>query len=285
MAEADAQLGINFDSNKLFYAVSRPAQPGVISRIGYIDFSFDLTQSIATRDPDTFPGVCDTLNKLSEEYGVKQRRVVFPPSFECWSIIPKSVYDEDEERQAHLNILMQGTDTDATEAKWHSLSNRDFKLVSIRRKEHIKTFTSLLNGATPEQLLSDFEVGECWLKHSQYHGSFLTISSYNGMIGISSYLLGKLRAATNFTYDDIRDLPYLWLQYASHLPWIEGLHEHVMVFGDHSGKIVETLNAYWDDTADIMVMDSLDKMNLKAGEETFSFPLERAFPAVLLSVS
>jgi len=111
------------------------------------------------------------------------------------------------------------------------------------------------------------------------------VNSYNGVIVISSYLLGKLRAATYFTYDDIQDLPYLWLQYASHLPWMEGLHEYLMVTGERSGTIIEFLNAYWDDATEVLVMDNLNKLHLKAEEKSFPFQLERAFPAIMLSVS
>ncbi len=285
MPEPDARLGINFDANKLFYAVSRPSLPGVLSRVGFVDFAFDLVQSISTQDTDTFPGVCDTVAGLVRDYEVSDIRLVLPPSFECWSIIPKSVHDENEEREAHLNILMQGTDPDNTKRIWHSLSNRDFKLVSIRRHEHIETISSLMGNVPSGTIYSDFEIGNHWMEHSQYRGSFLSISSYNGVISVSSYLLGTLRAATYFTYDDIRDLPYFWLQYASHLPWIEGLHEYVIVFGDHSGKIVETLKAFWDDSSEIMVMNSFEKAKMQSGEESFSFSLERAFPAMLLSVS
>lgn len=285
MPEPDAQLGVNFDANKLFYAVSRPAEPGITYRVGFVDFSFDLIKSISERDPDTFPGLCETLEKLVRDHEFPNVRIMLPPFFECWSIVPKSVFDEDEERRAHLNILMQGTSLDNTQTRWHQLSNRDFKLVSVRRKEHLDSFTSMLNGFPSDNLFSDFEVGNAWMQHSGFRGSFMTISSYNGMLSVSSFLLGKLRAATYFTYDDISDIPYLWLQYASHLPWMTGLHENVMVFGDHSSKIVETLKAYWDDSSEILVMNSLHKMNLESEEESFSFPLERAFPAILLSVS
>lgn len=283
MPDADARIGINFDANKLFYAASNPDDPGVVTRIGAIDFSFDLIPSISHRDPDTFPGLCDTIKKLIQEHDASDVRMVFPPFFECWSIVPKSVFDEEEEREVHLNILMQGTDVEKTEPLWHPLSNRDFKLLAIRRKEHLDSFSALMNDIPETSLYSDFEIGSCWMKNSAFRGSFLSISSNNGVLSVSSYLLGKLRAATYIKYDDINDLPYLWLQYASHLPWINGLHEHIMVFGNHSGKIIETLEAYWDDSSEVMVMNTLNKMNLTSGDESYSFPLERAFPAAILS--
>ncbi|MEX0680769.1 MAG: hypothetical protein WD097_05260 [Balneolales bacterium] len=285
MPEPDVRLGVNFDANKLYYAVSHQSSPGVLKRIGSIDFSFNLVQSISTRDPDTFPGVCDTMQKLITEYEITDLRLILPPYYECWSIIPKSVFDNKDEREAHLNILMQGTEAQHNDSQWHELSNRDFKLLSVRRKKHLDSFASLINGVPNEFLFSDFQIGHYWMKHSQFRGSFLTISTYNEIISISSFLLGKLRAATFITYEDILDLPYLWLQHSSHLPWIEGLHEHVIVYGNHSEKVLEALSAYLDDSSEIIVMNTLKKMGLKSDEDSFNFPLERAFPAALLSVT
>lgn len=281
----DARLGVIIDANKLFYAVSLPGKPGAVNRIGSIDFSFDLSDSIAIQDPDTYPGISETLNKLIHEYEISDVRMVFPPFFECWSILPKSVYDEEKERFMHMNILMQGTDIRDTRPYWHALSNRDYKMLAIRRNEHIDSFVSLMNDLPNGNLYSDFEIGLCWMKYTQFRGSFLSVSANNGILSISSFLLGKLRAATYIKFDDINDLPYLWLQYASHLPWMQGLHEYIMVYGNHSGQIVENLKTYWDDSSDIRIMNTLKKMTLTCDEETFSFPLERAFPAALLSVS
>ncbi len=285
MPEPDAHLGVTFDVNQLFYAVSTPARPSFIERVGQIDFSFDLVESIATRDPDTFPGICDILSRLIRDEDVSDIRTVIPPILECWSIVPKAVYDQEDERNAHLGILMQGMDINRTAPVWHQLSNRDFKLLSVRRKANLETFSFLVNGHVNGNFCSDFQMGEKWMKVSRYHGSFMTVSSYNGVLSISSYILGKLRAATYISYEDVTDLPYLLLQYSSHLTWMLGMHEQILVFGGQSGSIIQNLQTYWDDSSEVIVMDSLDKMQLTSEEETFSFPLERAFPAILLSVS
>ncbi len=285
MPEPDAHLGVTFDTNKLFYAVSTPVRPSFIERIGQIDFSFDLVESISNRDTDTFPGICDTLAKLIRDEDISDVRIMIPPRLECWSIVPKSVYDQDDEREAHLGILMQGMDAGRTAPEWHQISNRDFKLVSVRRMANLETFSFLVNGPVNGNIWSDFQIGDKWMEVSRYHGSFMTVSSYNGVLSISSYMLGKLRAATYITYEDVSDLPYMWLQYASHLHWMLGMHEQILVFGDQSGNIVETLQTYWDHSSEVIVMDSIEKMKLSSEEETFSFPLERAFPAILLSVS
>jgi uncharacterized protein YihD (DUF1040 family) len=68
------------------------------------------------------------------------------------------------------------------------------------------------------------------------------------------------------------------------LHWMTGMHEQVLVYGSQAVRVVEELQPYWDDASDIMVMDTLEKMGLASQEQTFSFPLESAFPAALLSV-
>ncbi len=284
MPEPDARLGVAFDANKLCYAVSASAKPAFVERIGQIDFNFDLIDSLTRRDPDTFPGLCDTVGKLIREEDVTEISVLYPPQLECWSIVPKSVSDQEDERQAHLNILMQGTEMKRIAPDWHAISNRDFKLLKVRKKQHLESFSFLVNGPVNGNLYSDFQIGEKWMGISHFHGSFMTVSCNKGILSIASFLLGKLRAATYITFNDISDLPYLWLQHASHLHWLLGMHEQVLVYGGEAGSVTEELQAYWDDASEIIVMDSLEKMGLSAEEETFSFPLERAFPATLLSV-
>ena len=284
MPEPDARLGVTFDANKLFYAVSPSARPAVVERIGQIHFSHDLVESIVYRDPDTFPGLCDTINKIAVEEDVSEIKMVFPPILECWTIVPKIVYDQEDERETHLGIIMQGMNPSRIKPEWHSLSNRDFKMLSLRRKDHLDSFSFMLNGPVNGRLCSDFQIGELWMERNKSLGSFLCVSSYEGLLSISSFLLGKLRAATYISYDDISDIPYLWLQYSSHLLWMLGMHEQVLVFGHQSGEIVENLHPYWDEASEIIIMDSPEKMNVKSEEKTFSFPLERAFSATLLSI-
>lgn len=285
MPEPDAHLGVTIDDDKLYYSVSVPDEPGRVKKIGQIHFSFDLLEAIISRDPEIFPGICDTLGNIIREEGITRLGFTYPPKLECWSIVPKSVFDIESERTAHLNILMQGTNENVIKTDWHALSNNHFKLLSVRNKNHLASFAFMQNGMQNTQLYSDFQIGKQWIAHNDKHGSFLSISSNRGVLGISSYLLGSLRAATFITYEDIDDLPYLWLQQASHLPWMHGMHDHILLYGDKTDIVREKLQTWWDEASDVMVMDSLDVMNVTSDEESYSFPLERAFPAILVSLS
>lgn len=285
MSETDVHLGLRLNANKLYYAVSRKDKPGFADHIGQIDFSFDILSAVLSRNQDTFSTVSDTIRKLVRQHDVTNTNMVLPPSSECWTIVPKAVQDEEDERYDYLNILTQGIGVQESEPEWYSLSNRDFKMLAIRQKKHLTSFALMLSEEIDGQLYSDFEIGLKWLNAAGYRGSFMCVSSYDGVLGVSSYLLGKLRAATYISYDDIDDLPFLWLQYASHLSWIQGIHEQILVFGNNSDRISDVLGSYWDESSEIIVMDSLKKMNVEGDENTFSFPLEHAFPAIVLAAS
>lgn len=285
MPETDVHLGVTIDDDKLYYAVSVPDKPGHAGKIGQVHFSFDLLGAILTRNPETFPGICDTLGKIIRDEGVTRFGITYPPKLECWSIVPKSVFDIESERAAHLHILMQGKNEMDIKTDWHPLSNNHFKLLSVRNKNHLASFAFLQNGLQNVQMFSDFEIGKQWIALGDKHGSFLSISSSKGVIGISSYLLGSLRAATYITYEDINDLPYLWLQQASHLPWMHGMHERILLYGDKTDLVCELLQTWWDDSSEVVVMGSLGAMNVTSDEESYNFPLERAFPAILVSLS
>lgn len=283
MAEPDTRLGVVFDANKLCYAVSASSKPAFIERIGQIEFNFDLIEALKRRDPDTFPGFCDTVGTLIREQDVTEISVLYPPRLECWSIVPKTVCDQEDERLAHLNILMQGTPVRDIAPEWHTISNRDFKLLKVRKKQHLESIAALLNTPLYSSLYSDFQLGEKWMRINSFNSSFMTVSCGKDILSIASFLLGKLRAATYISFDDISDIPYLWLQHASHLHWLHGMHEQILVYGGEAGRVCQELRAYWDDDTEIVVMDSLQGMGLSSVEKTFSFPLERAFPATMLS--
>ncbi|MDI6400483.1 hypothetical protein QLX67_00615 [Balneolaceae bacterium ANBcel3] len=283
MSETGAQLGINLDANKLFYAVSTPDTQGVLSRIGSVDFSFDLIDSLTYRDPERLSGISNTVQKIIREHGVKQVHFLTPPGFECWSILPRSVFDIEDERRAHLNVLTQGTRFERAAAKWHELSNRDFRLLSLSREEQREALHSMADKSCKTRLFSEFEVSKAWLNHIGTNGSYLVISACSRVVTVTSFLLGKLRAATFIKLEDIHDLPYLWLQYASHLPWMKGFHDNIWLYGSQSDRIMESLKPYIDPGSEIAAIDRLETMNMNCSENTFSFSLERAFASIILA--
>jgi len=285
MTTPNPSLGLCFFDNQLFYAVNQPEERGSLARIGSVDFNFNVPEVLLEGDDNHFPGIRNTVRQLKENYGINHIRVLSFPSLECWTILPKIVYDKPDEREDHINILMQGVERREVEPTWHALSNQDFKFLLLRNRDRLNGLRKLASNASTADLISDFEIGERWIRHSGTSGSFMTIGCFHDSVSVSSFILGNLRGATYLGYDDPEDLPYLWLQSARQLGWMEGLHEQIYVYGINAYRIIEILQPFWDDeAAEIIKMDSLEKMRVKADESTYGFNLECAFPAIMLAL-
>lgn len=284
MKQSHPNLGLHFSANQLFYAVNEPGQPGRLARIGSVDFNFNVSSAVIQGDGRHFNGVQTVIRQLKEQFDIRLVRMVSAPFYECWTSFPKLVYDKADEREAHLGILMKGLDRSQILPTWYSLSNADYKFLVIRNQAVMEGFEQLAGVVSTSEFVSDFELGQRWIQHHDASGSFLTISCYNDLICVSSFLLGKLRGATYIKFESLDDLPYLWLQVAEHLKWMKGLHEQVYVYGLNAYQVVEILRPYMDDASDIIRLDTLRKMTVEAEEETYGFNLERAFPAILLAL-
>jgi hypothetical protein len=113
----------------------------------------------------------------------------------------------------------------------------------------------------------------------------MTICCFHNCISVASFILGKLRGATYIFYDEIQDLPYLWLQHSQQLSWMKGLHEKVYVYGMKAFRVIDILQPFWDDAGTVTKMDTLDKIKIDADEKTYGFNLENAFPAIMLALN
>jgi hypothetical protein len=285
MGQAATNLGICFSSDHLFYAVSETERAKEIKYLGAVDFNFNVQQSLVSRDEDEFPAVMEAIRNLKDQHRVDRIRIQTHPSHECWSVLPKLVYDKADEREAYLNLLMRGINRRYIEPMWFGLSNQNFKLLLVRNQNVMEGYRRLTSTIGRGEYYSDFELGQCWMQHTGQKGSFLTVSIHNNIISIASFLLGNLRAATYIKFDDLTDLPYLWLQQAEHLKWLNGLHEYIYVYGEQTDQLIDVLTPYWDDASTIFVLDSLEKMQVKAPEKNYSFSLTKAFPSILMATS
>lgn len=284
MGQSNPSLGLCFFENQLFYAVHDPEHQKKLSRIGSVDFNIDVADAIVSGDNQHFPGIRQTITRLREQFDIDHLRVLSFPSQECWTTLPKLVYDNADEREAHINILMNGIDRKDIQPVWHNLSNQDYKFLLLRNTAALRGLERLISSAATADLVSEFEIGERWVDHVHPGGSFMTLCCFKNCISISSYILGKLRGATYINFDEIEDLPYLWLQRAQELSWMRGIHEEIQVYGSRAFNIIEILQPFWDDAGTIIKMDSLEKMQLEADEQTYGFGLELAYPAVMLAL-
>lgn len=284
MAQATSNLGVCLSDKNLFYAISRPSNKKSLTYLGAVDFNFDVLQALVTRDGDHFPTVLETVRSLKEKFNVDRIRIQTCPAYECWSTLPKLIYDKADEREAYLNILMRGVDRRYIEPLWFELSNQNFKLLLVRNKNVMEGFKKLTNMVGQGAFYSEFELGHRWMQLTGQRGSFMTVSIQQNLVSIASFLLGKLRAATYIKFDDMKDLPYLWLQQAQHLKWLNGLHEYIYIYGNKTDQLIDMLAPHWDDAAEIQLLDSLHKIGVEAPERTYNFSITKAFPAILMAV-
>lgn len=255
-----------------------------MARIGSFDFNVDVTETLLGKSGQHFQGIRQTINKLKKDYDIQRLRVLSFPTQECWTVVPKIVYDDSDEREKHINILMSGVDRKEIHPTWYNLSNQDYKFLLLRNDESMRQMQRLASDTSTIDLISDFEIGSRWIQHVNPGGSFMNICCFQNCLSISSFILGKLRGATYITFDEIQDLPYLWLQYTGELSWMQGLHEEIYVYGSNAFRVIEILQPFWDEAGTVTKMDTLDKINIAADEQTYGFNLEQAFPAIMLAL-
>lgn len=284
MEAKEVRLGLCFFNNRLFYAVGNSSQKAHLEHIGAIDFTFDVPFALFKHSTHHNAHLKAAINQLKDKFGFNHLQILLHPQSECQTVLPKLVYDNAEEREAHISILMNGVKRNQIHTSWHSLSNEKFKLLKLQTDEALRGVQKITEGRPSVHLLSTFEVGAYWIKHKTPGGSVLTVCCYGNCVSASSYILDKLRGTTYIPFDDIDDLPYLWLQQSISHPWMKGLHEQIQVFGYQPDKFIDILQPFWDDAGSVTKMDSLEAMNVTADEQTYGFNLASAYPAIMMAL-
>lgn len=285
MEPVQSCLGICYTGKHLFYSVNQPGRDGHLNRIGCIDFNFDVGEAIVTGNVVGFPALKSSLEQIKNEYHCDSVKLLAPPSKECWSVVPRSVYEDSTEREAHIQLMMRGSDRNQVQVLWHTISNSDTKLLLLRDNDSMAGFDELLRTFNGSEYVSDFELGMDWQVHTQNRGSFVMIHCLENVVTVSSFILGKLRGTTFLEFETLSDLPYLWSLYSEKLTWMNGMHDEAYVFGEYGKKVSEMMQSYWYDHGTIHFLDSLDAMSVEAKEKTYGFRLESAFPAIIMSLN
>ena len=283
--EAEASnLGVCFFSGRMLYSVAEKGAKDTIQQLGSYEFSFDVAEALNSPSSEAGVQLKAVFSDLEKEFRLESIRMLTEPTHECWTALPKVVYDDSAEREQHIAILMKGVPREDIEVTWHAVSKTRFKFLCLRRAQLTKNYRSFSDQVAINECCSDFEIGGMWSSHHRPGGSFLLIGCHADSISISSYLLGSFRAATYIHFDDPQDIPYLWLQHAEHSPWMRGLHEHVYFYGEQTHEIAEKLQSFIDHNSAQIVLNSLETMGINAEEETYGFDLATAFPAIMLSL-
>lgn len=278
-------LGVCYTENQLFYSVNDPEQLSHLTHIGSIEYNFDVEKSIVTGSEPGFPAIQSSLRQIKEKYDCKSIKILSSAPQECWTIVPRSVYDDTSEREAHIQLFMNGFDRSNIQVTWHTLSNDESRLLLIRNSPAMKGFKYLMGGFSSSEYMSEFEIGQEWMEHKANNGSYLMIHCRGSYISLSSFILGKLRGCTYITFESYNDLPYFWNLYAGNISWMNGIHDNTFLFGQNCQKVADILNPYIEDSNNLQIMNSLSRMDVSANEKTYGFELERAFPAVIMSLN
>ncbi len=284
MDEASANLGVCFFSDRLFYSINDPEKDKHLFRIGSFDFNFNVIDTITRQHSDYFPHLQSTFEDFRAKHNIKSVRALTHPAHECWTMFPKVVYDNPDEREDHLSILMKGVERKHIEPTWHELHNNEYRFLCLRRRNLMDGFHELTTQVATTDFNSDFEIAQKWSAFAKPGGSFLMIGCHQNVISVTSFLLGKFRAATYISFDQPDDLPYHWMQYAANSSWLRGLHETIYLFGHQTHEVEQALQGFWDDSAEITKLNSLKTIGVQAEEDTYGFDLAAAFPAILLSL-
>jgi len=283
-ATESRQLGLNFTNQTLYYAVADPGHSKSIAHIGSFDFNFEINHVLLSGKKEHIAALQQVIDDLKDDFDVTTAQLAVHPKDESWVSLPKLVKDRDDERSAHIDILARDISPSDRQLYWFDLSKQDYKFLVIRDKKIAREYQKLTQPIPEVDLVSAFEISERWMSHIGNRGSFLTITCANSTLAVTSYMLGKLRAATYIQFDDIEDLPYLWVLHATHLTWLRGFHEQIYLYGEQPKNILHQINPYLDQGAEFICMDTLDKIKIECKEQTYGFDLAQAFPAIMLAL-
>jgi hypothetical protein len=284
MDPSGACLGVCYSDNHLFYSVNSPGKKSRVHHIGSIDFTFDVENAIVTGSSDEFPALNSALESIRKEYNCTSVKILSPASKECWSVVPRVVYEDPSEREAHIQLLMHGIERSDIHTTWHRVYKSGCRLMLLRNNQSMLGFNYLLRSFVYTEYVSDFELAIDWQIHTRNTGSFLMIHCHKRYISATSFILGKLRGCTYIEFDYISDLPYLWNLFSDRLPWLRGIHDENFVYGHYSSEVAELLSPYWRDHGEIRFFNMLDDVNVDADEKTYGFKLGSAFPAIIMSL-
>ncbi len=277
-------LGVCFSGNSIYYAIAEEPGSNRLAYIGRTELHFTVLDAIKPGETELQTYIFRIIDRLRTKYDAEVVRMLTFCQFECWTTLPKLAYDDRGEREAHLRYLTNGQSRDKTETYWFDLSNRDYRFLTIRNRELMKIYEQFAKSISGVDFCSDFEIGLQWVQHSGAKGSFMTLACNPHTVSVASYLLGKLRAATWLRYREKEDIPFAWKQSETHMKWMKGYHEEIVLYGSKTGRVADLLRPFWDGSADIVKMNSLELMKVEAEEKTYSFPLEEAFPAIMMAI-
>lgn len=277
-------LGLNFAGRDLLYAVSAGGKVTSLVHIGRIALNVDAGHALARPGSDALRVLLAAVRDLVAKHGISRIRLVLPAEEETWATVPKLVYDHADEREAYLDTLFHGSPRQDRVTTWHELSNRDYKLLSVRSKAGLAAYREIGELASEYDLCSEFESGLRWNATQASPGSVLMIGCHRNVLSVCSYTLGQMRAATWFRFEDPTDVRYLWPHTAASAKWMSGVYDRILLHGSNAWQYGDLLRAFHEPEIPFKRLDSLHHIGVSADEQTYGFGLDSAFQAIMMAI-
>lgn len=277
-------LGLSCSASQLFYSIAPAGSKQQIHFIGKVDFTESLDGPFRGLPGYTFESLFAFFKKICGSYSIGSLRLVSSPQYECWTCLNKLAFDEPKEREAYISALWPQHSRTQIAASWFELSNRDYRLLALRDVGEHRGIKHLAVDIPQAELLYDFEISLKWVSRFRGKGSFLLLRFYPGCLSVSSIILGQLRGVTVFTYDNLEDLTYEWLNRSRHLSWMNGIHDEVIYFGYEAQEQFAALNGYVEQNNHVQWLHKVADLAIEVEEQTYGFDFSRAIPAILASL-
>src|SRR5690625_8005543 len=101
--------------------------------------------------------------------------MLYPAEHECWTVVPRAVYEDSSERETHIVILMHDSDRSNIEISWHQLANTDNKLLLLRDTTVTPGQSALSNELVNIQFPSYFVIAHEWHVHFKNKFTFFMV--------------------------------------------------------------------------------------------------------------
>src|SRR5690625_7157048 len=118
--------------------------------------------------------------------------MLYPAEHECWTVVPRAVYEDSSERETHIGILMHGSERSNIEISWHQVANTDNKLLLLRDTTVTLGLSVLSNALGNMQFSTDFEIAKEWQGNTKNKSCFLMVHCQSPKLRINEFIMATL---------------------------------------------------------------------------------------------
>ena len=108
MEKKISNLGVCFFSGRMLYSVAEKGAKNIVQQLGSYEFSFDISEALNKPTSDAGIQLKAVFTDLEKEFHLESIRLLTEPTQECWTALPKIVYDDSvkiygEQRSVYIN--------------------------------------------------------------------------------------------------------------------------------------------------------------------------------------